>query len=179
MCLVNKQNLLVIDCRLNWLLFPSYRPSSSEPSSTGKKNDTFYSSSSEDEDETGSSDSCSDSVSENSSDSSETSSNVDSGDDDDIDDSVNISQQNIIRLSPSLSPSSPSQRLSRQLVIRSSDSESDYTSSSSESEKSITDLVQVPSKETISTAPKSNVDLLLDLEGKLHDTSCISYQLSS
>ena len=84
----------------------------------------------------------------------------------DPDDSVNISQQNIVRLSPSLSPSPPSQRLSRTLVIQ-SNSESEYSSNSSDSDSIDSDkaVKTVKTSRIPPTIPKSNLELLLDLDG--------------
>nr|CAH0100612.1 unnamed protein product [Daphnia galeata] len=145
----------------------SVRGNSAVASSKGKKKETFYSeSSSENEevkDESGSSDSKSDSSSEIDSDSAESDSEESS--EEDPDDSVNISQQNIVRLSPSLSPSPPSQRLSRTLVIQSS-SESEYSSNSSDSDSIDSDkaVKTVKTSRIPPTIPKSNLDLLLDLD---------------
>lgn len=172
-----------------FLCLRSHRPTNSEASSK-KKKETFYSSSSEDEEEkeeSGSSDSKSDSSSQSGldseesdsgeSDSEESDSEISEEDEDDCrdvsqDDSVNISQQNIVRLSPSLTPSPPSQRLSRTLVIKSS-SESEYSSNSSDSESSESDVDEKKIKKTPLPLPKSNLDLLLDLDGKFH--SCLSF----
>lgn len=149
------------------ICFNSLRGNPATASSKGKKKETFYSeSSSEDDsdvkDESGSSDSKSDSSSEIDSDSADSDSEESSGQD--HDDSVNISQQNVVRLSPSLSPSPPAQRLSRTLVIQSS-SESEYSSNSSDSDSNDSDKV-VKTSRIPPSVPKSNLDLLLDLDGK-------------
>ncbi|KAK4023361.1 hypothetical protein OUZ56_008777 [Daphnia magna] len=136
-------------------------------SSKGKKMEAFYSeSSSEDEErneESGSSDSKSDSSSETESGSAASDSDASTSDEEDDDDSINISQQNIVRLSPSLSPSPPSHRLTRSLVIQSS-SESQYSSNSSDSDSSISDTPEKVSPRMPLAVPKSNLDLLLDLD---------------
>lgn len=147
----------------------SVRGNSVVTSKGGRKKESFYSeSSSEDEDdkqESGSSDSKSDSSSDSESDSTQSDSE-ESSSDEDPDDSVDISQQNIVRLSPSLSPSSPpSHRLSRQLVIKSS-SESEYSSNNSDSESSVSDSPEKKSPQNPVAVPRSNLDLLLDLDGK-------------
>lgn len=131
--------------------------------------EAFYSeSSSEDEErneESGSSDSKSDSSSETESGSAASDSDASTSDEEDDDDSINISQQNIVRLSPSLSPSPPSHRLTRSLVIQSS-SESQYSSNSSDSDSSISDTPEKVSPRMPLAVPKSNLDLLLDLDGE-------------
>jgi len=127
----------------------------SVPPVKGRKKESFYSdTSSEDESSSGSSDSESDSESSSSSSSSTSASDSDSDSESESEsecgnDSVNISQQNIIRLSPSPSPSG-------------SDS-SQSVSSDSDSSDSEVEIVS-PVKPAPSSAPKSNLDLLLDLD---------------
>merc|ERR1740128_438479 len=127
----------------------------SVPPVKGRKKESFYSdTSSEDESSSGSSDSESDSESSSSSSTSASDSDSDSESESESEsecgnDSVNISQQNIIRLSPSPSPSG-------------SDS-SQSVSSDSDSSDSEVEIVS-PVKPAPSSAPKSNLDLLLDLD---------------